>query len=266
MNGKGLVFALLGAALVAFIWHVLISTTGLGLWLVAPFLGLAVGLGMREGGSSQASMTSKLAAVAITLVAVVAVRIGAVHTFMNETFAVTDETAVESMAASIAEQMSEEDEDVYTTDGDFAPHIYAAAQSQWNGMLATEKTRYIRSLEEEHEQSSAFLSPFVLLFDFGIFGTLWTVSACTTAFTTSARGKPATDSQDSTEIEPVRMTGLPGMPPASHTSRFARPDPDDAPVVRLPGMPPPTRTARRFDADDEGGQSALGDQSERKAA
>lgn len=262
MNSKGFLLSILAVAAAALIWHVLIGMSGWSLWLLAPFVGLAAGMGMSGGGKVKAGVASKLCAVAFTLVAIVGVRIGAVNRFMAETYAVTDETAVESMAASIAEQMSAQgEENVYTIDGDFSPHIYAAAQSQWDDMLATDKSNYIRSLEDEHQEAAAFLSPFVLLFDFGIFGSIWTIVSCTTAFSVAGRVDPALAAQEGSIDEPVKMAGLPGMPPPVQARRFDRDEGEDRPVVGLPGMPPPTSTTRRFDVDEDSEAT-----SDRKAA
>lgn len=249
--GKGLLFSVLGCAMACGAWYSVINWSGWSLWLLAPFVGLAAGVGMAVGGCTKKDTGGKILAAMVALAGVCTVRYLVITNAVGEYLEVTSADAVDHLAGKVAEELEASGaNDVYDSEGDYSGAVYARAEREWERMSVSEQSAYLANVQEEVSTATAFMTPLAIVIDFGIFGTLWTIGAAFVASKTASSGKPS-EADDETEEEvltgplaaarraelPTQSRGLPGMPPPS--------------VGGLPGMPPPSGTGLRFATDDE---------------
>lgn len=181
--GKGFGFSALGALIGAVVCVILITLTGWNLWILAPIVGGAAGYGMMRGTQMKGGVPAGIAAAACTLVAIFGARYFVVSAEVEEFARVDHEDAVGMLAEDVANEWAEKDIEVYSEESeDYLPEVYAAAQQRWDGMSAFEQDEYLAQFEPESEQAAAFMTPFALLFDFGIFGTLFAAISAGSAF------------------------------------------------------------------------------------
>lgn len=181
--GKGLALSALGALIGAIVWVALMKSTGWSLWILAPIVGGAAGFGMMRGMQMKGGVPAGLAAAACTLVAIFAARFVVVSGEVHELTTVDQEDAVAMIADDVANEWAEKDIETYSEEEeDYLPEVYAAAQSRWDGMSAYEQDEFLAQFTGESDQAAAFITPFALLFDFGILGTLIAAISAGSAF------------------------------------------------------------------------------------
>lgn len=181
--GKGLAFSALGALVAAAVWVFIIKATGWNLWILAPIVGGAAGFGMMRGMQMKGGVPAGITAAACTLVAIFAARLIVVNGEVHELTTVDHEDAVAMIADDVANEWAEKDIETYSEEEeDYLPEVYAAAQSQWDEMSAFEQDEYLAQFAPESDQAAAFITPFALLFDFGILGTLIAAISAGSAF------------------------------------------------------------------------------------
>ena len=128
---KGLFFSVISAAVAAGLWCGVIAATGWSLWLLAPLIGRAAGLGMSCYGAQKSSGAGKALAAITAVLAIVVVRFFAVSTSVNEHLALTEDDVLGHVASQVASELEADGvKDVYTADGDFSPAVYSRAQRQ----------------------------------------------------------------------------------------------------------------------------------------
>lgn len=181
--GKGLALSAFGAVIAALIWVILIKTTGWNLWILAPIVGGAAGYGMMRGTQMKGGVPAGLAAAAFTLVAIFGARYFIVSGEVREFATVDSEDAMGFLVEEVADEWAGNDIEVYSeAEEDYLPEVYAAAQERWDSMSEFEREEYIAGFAGDSEQAAAFLTPFALLFDFGIFGTIFAAISAGSAF------------------------------------------------------------------------------------
>lgn len=181
--GKGLALSALGALIGAIVWVLLIKVTGWNLWILAPIVGGAAGYGMMRGMQMKGGVPAGFTAAACTLIAIFGARYFVVSAEVREFARFDQEDAVGMIAEDIANEWAEKDIEVYSEEEeDYLPEVYAAAQERWDGMSAFEQDEFLAQFEPESEQAAAFMTPFALLFDFGIFGTIFAALSAGSAF------------------------------------------------------------------------------------
>jgi hypothetical protein len=181
--GKGFAFSALGALIAAIIWVLLIKVTDWNLWILAPVVGGAAGYGMMRGTQMKGGIPAGIAAAAFTLIAIFGARYFVVSGEIKELAAVDSEDAMGYLVEEVAEEWAANEIEVYSEEeGDYLPEVYASAQERWDSMSQLDQQEYIAGFEGESEQAAAILTPFALLFDFGIFGTLFAAISAGSAF------------------------------------------------------------------------------------
>ncbi|MFZ4575745.1 MAG: hypothetical protein ACOYN0_15225 [Phycisphaerales bacterium] len=119
-------------------------------------------------------------------------------------------------------------------DGDYSHGVYVAAEREWERMSADEKADKVAAVEADVEEFRGFLTPLAVVFDFGIFGTLWTIASvlsCVKAASATNEPKEEEARVDAGGLAGVMTPGgLRGLPP---------PQAESPSESVLPGMPPP---------------------------
>ncbi|MFZ4575744.1 MAG: hypothetical protein ACOYN0_15220 [Phycisphaerales bacterium] len=102
---RGLLLALAVGAVAGGLWFAAVVASGWSLWLLAPLVGFAVGMGMTCFGTQKVDLAGKVLAACAALATIVTVRVFAVSHVVSAELAVTEEDAIEAVAADVAAHM-----------------------------------------------------------------------------------------------------------------------------------------------------------------
>ncbi|MGE3107682.1 MAG: hypothetical protein AB7O77_04930 [Phycisphaerales bacterium] len=230
--GKGLAFSALGALAGAIVWAILIQVSGWGLWLLAPAIGGAAGLGMMKATQMRGGVPAGVLAGAVAFIAIFGTRAFVVNSFVDEHLTATEDDAINAIAAGVAEEYESSDLEAYDEEGEYSAAVYAAAVGRWNDMTGDEQADYIAGMQQENDTAQAVLTPLALVFDFGIFGSLCTFLSVATAFKTGSmtleaalieKGHVGNDADAATMAAHLRGGGRAGAPmPSEQSSGVSR--------------------------------------------
>jgi hypothetical protein len=175
LNGKALAFAAVGAVLAAAVWAALAFVTGWNLWLLAPVVGGAAGFGMMRATKMRGGVAPGFVAAAVTVVAILGARYVVVsHTLDGQ----LEARAIEEVTSHVAEEMEQQDADVFNDAGEYKPEVKARAREAWAKTSETDCTALISAIRSRDGATSGL----GMLFDLGIFGLICTGLAAATAF------------------------------------------------------------------------------------
>jgi hypothetical protein len=175
LTGKGLAFAAAGALTGAIIWGALSMFTGWSLWLLAPVIGGAAGLGMGYGTQMRGRPSHGLGAAAFTVLAIFGAR------YFVESRALgtrLEQEAVQNMTAQIAQEMEKKDADVYNDAGEYKDEVKAKGRAAWAGVSGHDRRAYLEALRAQNGSPTA-MGVFI---NFGLWGMICTALAAGAAF------------------------------------------------------------------------------------
>lgn len=276
---NGLLISSLAAIAAGLVWVLLIQASGWGLWLLAPCIGGAAGYGMMRGMQMRGGMPAGIAAGTITLLVIFGTRYFVISSAVSELVRSGEEEAINAIAYDIATEMEEEGEEPYDDEGGFTEEVQANAAVRWGSMSLREQEEYVGALNEDAEAATEFLTPLAMIFDFGIFGTIFTVLSVGTAFKTASttleealleKGQAVTG--DDAAVMAAKMRGDDITPTlssgSSGVSRWTMPLPaadalEGPPLQPLQAMEPMQPTGETDTVDDA---DERGDAPERREA
>ncbi|GMV27055.1 MAG: hypothetical protein AMXMBFR58_30860 [Phycisphaerae bacterium] len=228
---KGLIYSAIGAAIASAAWVGLIRATDFSLWIFAPVVGGAAGYGMMRATRMRGGIAAGAVAAVIALAGIFGVRYYVASTTVDEYLTVTEEDALETIASEVATELEEQDISPYDDEGDYISTVYETAEQRWAALGESEQHEFLAALESESqpESTAAVLTPLALLFDFGIFGTIFAALAAGTAFKTASmtleqalmqKGFDAEEAQRQAaamrnEDQPAAASGFSRIPPPS---------------------------------------------------
>ncbi|MCC6284253.1 MAG: hypothetical protein IT439_02950 [Phycisphaerales bacterium] len=183
---KGFALSIAGGVLAAAAWVGIIIATGWNAWLICPIVGGGAGLGMMLGTKMRGGMEAGLLAALSTLVCIGAARFIVITDALRDVTRANESDIIENLAWTVAEEWDAEGYEVMDDDDELLPAVHSEAERRWFMMTEAERRDALAAEQAEGDELAAAATPWAMLFDFGILGTVCACLTIGTAFKTGS--------------------------------------------------------------------------------
>lgn len=261
---KGFVLSILGGALAAAVWVGIIMATGWNAWLICPIVGGGAGLGMMWGTKMRGGLEAGLLAAVAALACIGAARYIVISDALSDLTEASESDMIEDLAWTVAAEWEAEGYEVMDDDEDLLPAVYSEAERRWFMMTGAEREEALTAAQAEGDEFAAAATPWAMLFDFGIFGTVCTCLTLGTAFKTGSttleaalvqKGKASSSTEAAALAERLRAGACITEGPLAGAGPSGAPNPGGSPRTRSlapQAAASPARTAPAETTAEEG--------------